>query len=111
MESRTIRVFWPNAKTGWFNFNWNGPITANSVVHISASECEIPSGNIFGAEGVPRTRGAAAIGVRNVRPHGPNQGDNISGGVEFYLQIDWESPLHVSTDITVLGEPEQVQFR
>ncbi|SFE61991.1 hypothetical protein [Nitrosomonas sp. Nm166] len=106
MEARTIRIFWRNAHTGWFNFNWNGVITPNSVVHISACECIFPEGSIFGAEGVIRHRGEAPIWIKNVRPHGPNPGDSITGGVEFFLQIDWEAPLNIATDITVLGEPE-----
>lgn len=107
MEARTIRVFWRNMTSGWVNFNWNGVITPQSVVHISACECSLPENNLFGAEGVVRHRGAAPIYVKNVRPHGPNPGDTITGGVEFYLQIEWDSPLHIATDITVLGEPEQ----
>ncbi len=106
MEARTIRVFWRNVSTGWLNFNWDGVIGPNSVVHISASEASIPEGSIFGAAGAVRHRGLAPIWVKNVRPHGPNAGDRITGGVEFFVQVDWESPLHVATDITVLGEPE-----
>ena len=107
MEARTIRVFWRSASTGWFNFNWNGVITPQSVVHVSACECFIDPGSLFGAEGVTRTRGDAPIWVKNVRPHGPNPGDTITGGVEFFLQIDWGTPLSIATDITVFGEPEQ----
>ena len=107
MEARTIRVFWRSARTGWFNFNWNGVITANSVVHVSACEAGFPEGSIFGTEGVIRFRGDAAIWVKNVRPHGPNPGDTITGGVEFFLQIDWPDPLSIATDITVVGDPEQ----
>lgn len=105
MEPRTIRVFWRNARTGWFNFNWNGIITPNSVVHISACECIFSEGNIFGSEGVTRHRGAAPVWIKNIRPHGPNPSDSITGGVEFYLQIDWNTPLNIAVDITVLGEP------
>ena len=50
--------------------------------------------------------GDAPIWVKNVRPHGPNPGDTMTGGVEFFLQIDFPSPLSVATDITVLGDPE-----
>jgi hypothetical protein len=106
MEPRTIRVFWKSASTGWFNFNWNGVITDKSVVHISACECQFNPQTLFGVEGVFRHRGLAPIWVKNVRPHGPNPGDTITGGVEFFLQIDWDSPLSIATDITVMGEPE-----
>ncbi|WP_193044710.1 hypothetical protein [Mycolicibacterium baixiangningiae] len=104
--ARTIRVFWRDQKSGWFNFNWNGVITPQSVVHISACEAGFPENNLFGAEGAFRFRGAAPIYVKNVHPHGPNPGDTITGGVEFYLDIDWDSPLDVATDITVLDPPE-----
>ncbi|MCB0096803.1 MAG: hypothetical protein KDE50_12405 [Caldilineaceae bacterium] len=106
MASQTIRVFWRNAATGWFNFNWDGVITPRSVVHISASECALSEGGFFDGEHVQRHRGEAPIWVKNIRPHGPNPGDTITGGVEFFLQIDWETPLNVATDIIVLGEPE-----
>ena len=36
--ARTIRVFWRQQKSGWFNFNWNGVINEQSVIHISACE-------------------------------------------------------------------------
>ena len=103
---RTIRVFWPQRQSGWVNFNWDGVIGPNSVVHISACECKFVVGNIFGAEGIPRHRGDAGIWVKNVCPHGPNPGDKITGGVEFYLQIDFHKPLDIATDITVMDDPE-----
>lgn len=105
MESRTIRVFWRNASTGWFNFNWDGVITPSSVVHISACEWTFSEDEFLDPRRKQRHRGAAPIWVKNIRPHGPNPGDTITGGVEFFLQIDWDTPLSVATDITVLGEP------
>jgi hypothetical protein len=102
MEAKTIRVFWREARSGWFNFNWNGVITAHSVVHVSACEWRPP----FNTELDVRHRGDATIGVKNVRPHGPNPGSDVSGGVEFFLQIDWNGPLAVVVDITVLGVPD-----
>jgi hypothetical protein len=107
MEAQTIRVFWRSVRTGWFNFNWDGVITVQSVVHISACEAFFPEGSISGAEGVQRQRGDAGIWVKNVRPHGPNPGDNITGGVEFFVQIDWDTPLDIATDISVLDPPVQ----
>lgn len=59
-----------------------------------------------GADGITLQRGAATIHVKNVRAHGPNPGDTITGGVAFFLQIDWNAPLDVATDITVMGPPE-----
>jgi hypothetical protein len=102
MAARTIRVFWRNARTNWYNFNWPGIINQNSVVHISACEFHYPREPFFGSQGVLRSRGAAHIWVKNVRPH--------SRGVEFVLQVDWRTPLHVTTDITVFNPPEQEHF-
>ena len=107
--SRTIRVLWPHCQTGWFNYNWGGVINENSVVHISASEFDpqIPpnviSPDIFLGKkiGESRIRGAATIYVKNVRPH-----KSGGGGVEFFLQVDWGTPLRVVTDISVLDPPE-----
>lgn len=113
MEAQTIRVFWPRQTTGWKNFNWDGVITAESVVHISACEYHMVRDASSGAEGPIRARGDAPIWVKNVHPHGPNFGDTITGGVEFYLQVDWgtllSDPLDVALDITVIGVPSQRQ--
>jgi hypothetical protein len=107
MSERTIRVFWGKQSTGWKNFNWDGVITKESVVHISACEYDVNELNLFGVEGMHRSRGDAAISVKNVRPHGPNPGDTITGGVEFFLEVDWDSPLLVATDISVFDDPMQ----
>lgn len=105
--ARTIRVWWPKQTTGWVNFNWGGVIDGQSVVHVSACEATDVPGQTFGfpqeIAGNTRMRGAAVIGVRNVRPHHDNGG---GGGVEFYLEINWDSPLNVVTDITVMDPPE-----
>jgi hypothetical protein len=99
--ARTIRVYWPNARSGWRNFNWQGVIHRNSVVHISV--CEGTLAKVLGTEldHIDRFRGEATMFAKNAHPH-----DEGGGGVEFYLQIDWGSPLNVVTDITV-DEPEQ----
>ncbi len=103
MAARTIRWFLRNTATGWANFNWDGVITAQSVVHISACEAKF-----FDAAQPIRWRGDAPISVFNVRPHGPNPGDNITGGVEFFLVVQWGTPLDIAVDITVIDTPEQV---
>ena len=106
--SRTIRVLWRGASTGWKNFNWGGVIDAQSVVHISASEGVLQDSNtpISGSplDIIGRHRGEAPIYVKDVRPH-PDDGGG--GGVEFYLQVDWDTPLDVVTDITVVDPPEE----
>lgn len=98
--TRTLRVFWPNATSGWFNFNWFGVIDFNSVVHIAACEGQLNPPDISGSilNRISRTRGDASIYVKNVHPH--------NDGVEFFLQVDWDSPLNVVIDITVVDPPE-----
>ena len=100
--SRTIRVYWPGLTSTWLNFNWP-PINAQSVVTISVSEGDAHFGG-FGTplDGISRRRGAAVMGARNITPH--------EGGVEFYVEIGWDSPLNIVTDITVLDPPEQGHF-
>ncbi len=56
--SRTIRVLWRNARSGWKNFNWGGVIDQNSVIHISVSEGTVNEGSLFGPlDAIGRTRG------------------------------------------------------
>lgn len=93
---------WRGQSSGWKNFNWNGVIDRNSVVHIAASEGVVNTTSIFGAlASIDKQRGDATIQVKNVRTH-----DN-AGGVEFFLQVDWRTPLDIVTDITVVEPPEQ----
>lgn len=111
--SRTVRVLWTEAVTGWFNFDWPGVIDGTSVVHISACEWDptFPPGDIshdvdFANKiGALRWRGDANIYVKNVHPH-----DSGGGGVEFVLQVDWDTPLRVCTDITVFDPAETAQI-
>jgi hypothetical protein len=100
--SRTIRVYWPARSSSWVNFNWP-PIDAKSVVTISVSEGDAHFGG-FGdtLDHISRRRGAAVMGIRNITPH--------NGGVEFYVEIGWDSPLNIVTDITVHDPPEQGHF-
>ena len=107
--SRTIRVYWAARNSGWVNFNWNGVIDGGSVVHISACESKhINPGGISHDYSFPkkvgeeRVRGDATIYVKNIRPH-----DEGGGGVEFFLQVDWNTPLPVITDISVLDPPAE----
>lgn len=100
---RTKRVFWSQRSSGWHNYNWNA-ISAHSVVYISASEGEIFQ-NVFDPKNAIFHRlGDAVICVKNINPHGAN-----GGGVEFYLEVNWRSPLDVVLDITVLDPPEVVE--
>ena len=87
------------------NFNWP-PIKLDSAVSVTAAEFNFVAGGLGGG---PRTLGrphlgAARIYVTNVGPHGPEGG---SGGVEFLLHVDWDSPLDVEVTITVHEDIEQ----
>lgn len=103
MASRTRRVFWTQTSSGWHNYNWDA-ISRYSVVHISVSEGMIDEGVISIRDAVFHRRGAARISVLNINPHGAN-----GGGVEFFLDVNWGSPLDVVLDITVLDPPEFVE--
>ena len=80
--------------------NWD-VIDALSVVHITASE----AGSTFipdlsaGGGSYDRFVGAADISIHNVSP--------FPGGVEFVVYVAWDTPLHVSTDVSVFDKPEQ----
>lgn len=96
--AETIRVFFANRR-GYFrqNFNWPGHITRNSVVQISISEArfEFPENPSFtGGPTLIRWLGDARMTVHNISPH--------DEGVEFSYTIDWDHPLNIAIDITVL---------
>ncbi|MBK3635562.1 hypothetical protein JHN52_22070 [Streptomyces sp. MBT97] len=101
--ARSIRILYRDVKgRSRQNFNW-GPINKDSAVIIQAAEWGF-SGGVFGAAGRP-VLGEANVYVTNVGPHDPEGGD---GGVEFHLHVDWDAPLDVMVDITVLDNVEQV---
>jgi hypothetical protein len=79
------------------NFNWP-PINKNSAIVITAAEW-LPTGGIFPSTVGRPHLGAANVYVTNIGPHDPEGG---SGGVEFYLHVDWESPLDIIVTISVL---------
>jgi hypothetical protein len=60
---------------------------------------------LFDATGRPHLGEANVYGA-NIGPDDPEGG---SGGVEFFLHVDWDSRLHVQVTITVLGEIEHFQ--
>jgi hypothetical protein len=96
---KTIRKYW-GAFRGreTLNFNWPA-IDQDSVVLVTASE--------YNAERV-RFIGAASVTVANIAPHGPPFDPNH--GVTFVVNVDWDSPLNIVTDITVLdSKPIEVQ--
>lgn len=94
------------------NFNWPGVISARSVVHITAGE--VHSGTTQ-MQQIPPTQnffyhlGAANVWVSNVSPH-KNEFSGDPGGVEFHINVDWNSPLDIGITITVEDElPVEIQ--
>ncbi|MFB7648345.1 hypothetical protein ACFC1G_27810, partial [Streptomyces sp. NPDC056085] len=58
----------------------------------------------------PRFIGAATVTVENISPHSPPYDPNH--GVTFVVNVDWGSPLHIVTDITVLdGPPVDIEYQ
>jgi hypothetical protein len=102
--SRSIRLIYRNQRgRSWHNFNWDA-ITKRSAVIVTAAEWRAGS-DPFDATGRPNP-GDANVYVTNIGPHDPEGG---TGGVEFALHVDWDSPLNVQVTITVLGEVETYQ--
>ena len=83
------------------NFNWP-PISRKSAVLITAAEWG--PGNIDPTDPFPGRPhlGDASVYVTNIGPHGDPGGE--AGGVEFYIHVDFDSPLNVVVTITVLGD-------
>ena len=105
-----IRIYWhPMRGRNTLNFNWDA-IDSDSIVHVSASEYRAKGQPLFIGESEPRIVGAANVHVDNVSPHGPDEGDP-NHGVTFVVNVDWDDPLPIVTDITVFGEkPIEVQY-
>jgi hypothetical protein len=98
--TQTVRVLWRGLRWNQpLTLNW-GAITSDSVVHISVSEAKRIYGMYFGIPFIQRFMGAAQIEVRNVSPR--------AGAVDFFIYIDWDEPLDITVDITVLDAPIQI---
>jgi hypothetical protein len=104
----SARVFWQmNPGRNVVNLNWDA-ISADSVVMVSASEYtansqQLPDGSD------QRFIGAADITVSNVTPHGPPFDPNH--GVTFVVEVAWNSPLTICTDIAVIeNAPDAVVY-
>jgi hypothetical protein len=88
---KTIRKYWGPCN-GRVPLNYNWPeIDHDSVVLITASEYD---GNRV------RFIGAASFTVANICPHGPPYDPNH--GVTFVVNIAWDSPINLVTDIVLL---------
>ncbi len=100
--SQSIRIIYRNVQGRCkMNFNWP-PITKRSAVIVTAAEWRAGT-DPFDSTGRPNP-GEADVYVTNIGPHDPEGGD---GGVEFYLHVDWDSPLHAQVTITVLDPVEE----
>jgi hypothetical protein len=96
---RTIRKYW-GAFTGRviLNYNWD-IIDHDSVVLVSVSE--------YNDQKV-RFIGAASISADNIAAHGPPYDPNH--GVTFVVNVGWDAPLNIVSDITVLdAKPIETQ--
>lgn len=104
----SARVFWQmNPGRNVVNLNWDA-ISADSVVMVSASEYDSSSQQL--PDGSDRRFvGAAEVTVTNITPHGPPFDPNY--GVTFAVEVAWESPLTICTDIAVISNsPDAVIF-
>jgi hypothetical protein len=100
---RSIRIIYRNVQGRVKRtFNWEG-LTESSAVVITAAEWKAGVDPFDSPPGRPHL-GNANVYVTNVGPHDP-EGD--FGGVEFYLHVDVDRPLHVLVTITNLGPIEK----
>jgi hypothetical protein len=108
----TLRVHWPglmSGKPGGDNYTADRIltvywplITAKSIVLVSASECRpydysVPS---FTSRVPPRYVGDAPIVIKNVAPQ--------DGLVQVVINVAWDHPLEVITDLVVIDAPAVV---
>ena len=86
------------------NFFWPGVIDQFSNVIITAGEVGVggtgPAPPGATGQNFFYKLGAASVWVSNVSPH-KNVFAHQTGGVEFLLHVDWDSPLDVAITITV----------
>ena len=92
----TVRMWVPNRRGRALLRLTSSLIKWNSVVHISVSEATGLSPALFG-QNFSSKMGAASITVQNIAVR--------DGVLEFYVFVDWGSPLNLYTDITILDPP------
>jgi len=94
MANQTQRVYWgPFQGNQSINFDWDA-IDENSVVVITAAEWNKSDPSTLPP--MDRFIGLASVYVINIAPH------SNPGGVTFMINVDWDSPLLVCFDITLL---------
>jgi hypothetical protein len=82
-----------------------GAIERESVVIVTASEYRAKGQPLFVGESDPRFVGAATVRVDNISPR-------WDGGVAFVVTVDWQEPIPIVVDVTVLdAKPILVQFQ
>jgi hypothetical protein len=94
----------PNRK-GRADLHFFSPkITKNSVVHIAISEASAlgPPDIVLGIRKFSSIFGAASISVQNISVR--------DGAVDFYVHVDWSSPLNLVADITILDPPIEIIY-
>jgi hypothetical protein len=84
------------------------------VVHITAAEIRVGTDQTK-VDQVPPLQdfhynlGAANVWVSNIGPHRDEYREE-TGGVEFYLHVDWDSPIDVAITIIVENDlPLKIQ--
>ena len=104
---QTVRVYWRNLYGRVrLNHNWDA-IDRESVVLVTASEWALDPTS---PQTSPRFIGAADVTVRNISPHGPPTDPNR--GVTFVVDVNWNSPIDIVTDVTVLDDgPVDIQVQ
>jgi len=97
----SYRMWVPNRRGG-VDLHFSSPeIKKISVVHISVSEATaLDSVSLLGGQTFVPNFGAASITLQNVSVR--------DGTVDFYVFVDWSSPLNLLADITILDPPTQV---
>lgn len=102
--SRSFRLIYRNQQGRCRkNHNWDA-ITRRSAVLVTAVEWRAGR-DPYDTTGRPHP-GEANVYVTNIGPHDP-EGD--TGGGEFYLHVDWGSPLDVQVTITVFDPIERFE--
>jgi hypothetical protein len=101
--SHSIRLIYRNQQgRSRKNFNWS-PINKRSAVIVTAAEWKpVSPPNPEDMNGRPHL-GDANVYVTNIGPHDPEGG---TGGVEFYLHVEHDEPLHIQVTITVMDQIE-----
>lgn len=102
---RAVRQYWHGLRgRSVLNFNWDA-VDNDSVVLVTAAEFRPDAGSPAQS---PRFVGAATVTARNITPHGPPYDPNH--GVTFVVDIGWESPLNIVTDVVVVEAAEIVEL-